>query len=61
MSNANWSNESQAHTRICVLESQLDLKGKEIERLNAEIELLKIENERLGSLVSKLSTLRTLD
>ena len=25
----NWSNDSQAHTRICVLESQVDVKDKE--------------------------------
>lgn len=61
MSARDWSADSQSHTQICILESQIDVKGKEIERLKKEIELLKIENERLGSLVSKLTTLRTLD
>jgi len=43
----NWSNDSQTHTQICILESQLDIKGKEIERL-------KEENNRLRKLVDAL-------
>ena len=42
-----WSNDSQSHTQICILESQLDIKGKEIERLNNE-------NERLRKLIDAL-------
>ena len=42
-----WSNESQTHTQICILESQLELKDKEIERLNNE-------NERLRKLIEAL-------
>ena len=46
-----WSNDSQTHTQICILESQLDLKGKEIERL-------KEENERLRKLVDALHNIK---
>ena len=42
-----WSNESQTHTQICILESQLDVKGKEIESL-------KEENDRLRKLIDAL-------
>lgn len=51
----NWSNESQAHTQICILESQIGVKDSTIETLRAEMELLKQENARLNSLVSKLT------
>ena len=42
-----WSNDSQSHTQICILESQLELKGKEIESL-------KEENNRLRKLIDAL-------
>ena len=42
-----WSSDSQTHTQICILESQLELKGKEIESL-------KEENNRLRKLIDAL-------
>ena len=42
-----WSNESQTHTQICILESQIEVKNK-------EIGLLKEENERLRRLIDAL-------
>lgn len=56
MSNANWSNESQAHTRICVLESQNEVKGNRIGVLELENQQLKEEVDRLQTLVNTLTT-----
>tara|TARA_Y100000590_G_scaffold243165_1_gene273341 strand:- start:2650 stop:2844 length:195 start_codon:yes stop_codon:yes gene_type:complete len=47
MSVRDWSSDSQSHTQICILESQLELKSKEIESL-------KEENERLCKLIDAL-------
>jgi len=49
-----WSNDSQAHTRICVLESQVEVKGNKIGILQAENEVLKKEVERLQELIKTL-------
>ena len=49
-----WSNDSQAHTRICVLESQVEVKGNKISILQAENEVLKKEVERLQELIKTL-------
>lgn len=54
MSVRDWSNDSQSHTQICILESQIEIKTQQLDKLNVEIELLKRENERLHSLVDAL-------
>tara|TARA_B110000495_G_scaffold119341_1_gene103515 strand:+ start:920 stop:1135 length:216 start_codon:yes stop_codon:yes gene_type:complete len=56
MSNADWSNESQAMTRICVLESQIEVKGTRIGSLETENRMLKEEVDRLQTLVNNLTT-----
>ena len=58
MSNANWSSDSQAHTRICVLESQLEVKGTQLGKLQEELTLIKQENDRLIELVKTLTILQ---
>jgi cell division protein FtsB len=50
----NWSSDSQAHTRICVLESQVDVKDNRIGTLKAENLVLKSEIERLQELIKTL-------
>ena len=57
----NWSNDSQAHTQMCILESQLELKGKEIERLNNENERLRKLIDALHGIKENLNTGDTLD
>lgn len=47
MNNQNWAQDSQAHTRIAILESQIEDREITIERL-------KIEIERLTNLVGTL-------
>ena len=47
MSVRDWSSDSQSHTQICILESQIEIKNKEIESL-------KEENERLRKLIDAL-------
>ena len=54
MNMSSWSNDSQAHTRICVLESQVEVKGNKIGILQAENEVLKKEVERLQELIKTL-------
>jgi len=54
MDMSNWSNDSQAMTRICVLESQVEVKGHKIGILETENLLLKKENDRLSELIKKL-------
>ena len=50
-----WSSDSQTHTQICILESQIDVREQRINQLTLENEALKLEVERLGILVEKLS------
>ena len=50
----NWSNDSQVHTRICVLESQVEVKDNRIGTLKAENLVLKSEVERLQDLIKTL-------
>jgi cell division protein FtsB len=50
----NWSNDSQVHTRICVLESQVEVKDNRIGTLKAENLVLKSEVERLQELIKTL-------
>jgi len=40
MSGKDYSTESQLHTRICILESQLDVKERTIETLRENIDEL---------------------
>ncbi len=51
---SNWSNNSQAMTRICVLESQNEVKDVRLATLTSENTILKQENARLRDLVTKL-------
>jgi hypothetical protein len=55
MSFSNWSNDSQAHTQLCILESQLEVKGSKVFALEAENLLLKQEVERLQNLIKSIS------
>ena len=50
-----WSNDSQAHTQICILESQVESKQKAYEILKLENEHLKGEVRRLEELVQTLT------
>jgi len=50
----NWSNDTQAHTKMCILESQLEVKDVRLATLESENNTLKSENERLRELVQKL-------
>lgn len=49
-----WSNDSQAHTQMCILESQIEVKGSRINTLETENLLLREENERLSELIKTL-------
>ena len=51
---SNWSSDSQAMTRICVLESQNEVKDVRLATLTSENTILKQENARLRDLVTKL-------
>ena len=55
MNMSNWSNDSQVHTRICVLESQIDVRDNKIGILKAENLVLKKEIERLQDLIKNIS------
>ena len=55
MNISNWSNDSQAHTRICVLESQVDVRDNRIGILRAENLVLKVEITRLQEIIKNIS------
>ena len=55
----NWSNDSQAHTQICILESQIEVKSNRVLSLEAESLVLKKEVERLQALINKLVEIET--
>ena len=55
MNMSNWSNDSQAHTRICVLESQVDVRDNRIGILRAENLVLKVEITRLQEIIKNIS------
>lgn len=57
MSNENWSTETQAMTRICVLESQLDVKGTQLGSLQEKYNMLELENLQLKDEVDRLNGL----
>lgn len=50
----NWSSDSQAHTQICILESQIEVKSNRVLNLETENLILKKENERLNELLKTL-------
>ena len=52
----NWTNDSQAFNKMCILESQLESKDTEYAALKQENLLLKAEVERLQKLVDTLTT-----
>ena len=52
----NWSNDSQAFTKMCILESQVEVKDVQVGLLKQENLLLKAEVERLQKLVDTLTT-----
>jgi hypothetical protein len=56
---SNWSNDSQAHTQICILESQIEVKRNRVLSLEAENLVLKKEVERLQALINKLVEIET--
>jgi hypothetical protein len=51
---SNWSNDSQTHTQICILESQIEVKSNRILSLETQNLILKKEIERLKTLINKL-------
>ncbi len=55
MNMSNWSNDSQVHTRICVLESQIVVRYNKIGILIAENIVFKKEIERLQDLIKNIS------
>ena len=42
---SNWSNDSQTHTQICILESQIEVKSKRVYGL--EVEVLALQNPHI--------------
>jgi len=52
----NWSNDSQSFTRMCILESQVEVKDVQVGVLKQENLILKAEVERLQKLVNTLTT-----
>jgi hypothetical protein len=52
----NWSNDSQSFTRMCILESQVEVKDVQVGVLKQENLILKTEVERLQKLVDTLTT-----
>jgi hypothetical protein len=51
---SNWSNDSQTHTQICILESQIEVKSKRVYGLEVEVLALQKENDRLRELIKTL-------
>lgn len=51
----NWSNSSQEFTRMCILESQVEVKDVQVGLLKQENLILKTEVERLQKLVNTLT------
>lgn len=50
----NWSNDSQVHTQLCILESQIEVKDNRLVSLETENLILKEELERLNELIKTL-------
>ena len=58
----NWSNDTQAHTQMAILQSQLEVVNTSLHSRETEIELLKLEiitlnadNDRLELLLKTLT------
>lgn len=51
----NWSNDSQAHTQMCILESQLEVKANRVSALETENLFLKEEVKRLQNLIKNIT------
>lgn len=52
----NWTNDSQSFTKMCILESQIEVKDVQVGLLKQENLILKTEVERLQNLVNTLTT-----
>ena len=50
----NWSNDSQVHTQICIVESQIEVKSNRVYGLEVEVLALQKENDRLRELIKTL-------
>ena len=58
---SNWSTDSQTHTQICVLESQIGVKDNMINDLKEKNDLLELEKMQLKDELDRLNDLvRTL-
>ena len=58
MSNfSNWSNDSQTHTQICILESQVEVKQTQIGDLKEKCNLLELEKLQLKDEIDRLNEL----
>ena len=58
---ANWSTDSQTHTQICILESQVQVKDNTINDLKEKNNLLELKHMELKDEVDRLNNLvRTL-
>lgn len=55
---SNWSNESQTHAQINILESQIQKRNESVEALRAELVFYKNENKRLLDLVNVLTGIK---
>tara|TARA_Y100000310_G_C20704023_1_gene833082 strand:+ start:22198 stop:22425 length:228 start_codon:yes stop_codon:yes gene_type:complete len=57
MSNGNWSTETQTHTKIVILESQIQAKETKIGTLIEKVNLLEVEKMQLKDEVDRLNGL----
>ena len=55
---SDWSNDSQTHAQICILESQIQKKDEALSNIKIEVEHLKNENQRLRSLIDVLTGIK---
>ena len=55
---SDWSNDSQTHAQIAILESQIQKKDEVLNDKKIEVEHLKNENQRLRSLVDVLTGIK---
>lgn len=58
---SNWSTDSQTHTQICILESQIGVKDNTINDLKEKNDLLELKHMELRDEIDRLNNLvRTL-
>lgn len=55
--NSNWSNDSQAHTQMVILESQNEVKQAQIANLKEDNNLLQLKIMELKDEIDRLNTL----